>query len=106
MQKNFRFSEDLTRFYAAEILLALEAIHHVDVYRELRLETCVLDSKGHIKLTDYGISKYLTTYQSNQKTPEYYAPEAFKDTNEKSSDFWSLGVIIFTMLNGRSPYSH
>ena len=53
-----RFSEDRARFYAAEIILALEHLHeHGIIYRDLKPENVLLDSKGHLKLTDFGLSK-------------------------------------------------
>ena len=53
-----RFSEARTRFYAAEIILALEYLHEMDIiYRDLKPENILLDSHGHIRLTDFGLSK-------------------------------------------------
>lgn len=53
-----RFSADATRFYAAEILLAIEYLHHNNiVYRDLKPENLLLDTHGHIKITDFGFAK-------------------------------------------------
>jgi protein-serine/threonine kinase len=74
-----KFTEELTKFYAAEILLALEYVHSKSIiYRDLKPENILLDHEGHIKLTDFGLSKVC---HSNKQmtyslcgTPEYIAP--------------------------------
>ena len=73
-------SEKDTQFYAAEVLLAIEHLHKRNViYRDLKPENILLDSQGHIKITDFGLSK-LTLSNGQQAhslcgTPEYLAPE-------------------------------
>ena len=58
LRKELKFSDLRTRFYAAEIILALECLHgNGIVYRDLKPENVILDSEGHIKLTDFGLSK-------------------------------------------------
>ena len=58
LRKEKRFTEDRARFYAAEIVLALECLHHHNIiYRDLKPENIILDQQGHIKITDFGLAK-------------------------------------------------
>lgn len=103
------FTENLTVFYAAEILLGLEYLHEKMsvIYRDLKPENVLLDSKGHIKLVDFGYSKQ-TTVKTNTfaGTPEYMAPEVILGVgHSKMVDFWSLGILIFEMLCGKPPFT-
>ena len=69
------------------------------IYRDLKPENIMLTEKGHIKLTDFGLSKYLEESKITYTfagTPEYLAPEVFlKKGHGKAVDFWSLGIVIF-----------
>jgi serine/threonine protein kinase len=96
LRKENRFSEERSRFYAAEIVLALECLHENGIlYRDLKPENVILDSEGHIKLTDFGLSKLgisgkKLTY-TFCGTPEYLAPEIVKGTGHNQvADYWSL----------------
>ena len=114
LQKCFSFPEKRARFYAAEIILALEDLHKKTdtkeqiVYRDLKPENILLDNEGHIKLTDFGLSKFHDLSYSFVGTPEYMAPEIVHGKlHGEAVDFWSLGVIIYEMINGKSPfYNH
>ncbi|KAA1117735.1 hypothetical protein PGT21_021560 [Puccinia graminis f. sp. tritici] len=111
LQKEGRFTEERARFYTAEIVLALEHLHMYNiVYRDLKPENILLDATGHIVLCDFGLSKpnlnqdELTTTFCG--TTEYLAPEVLLDDHgySKLVDFWSLGVLLFEMCCGWSPF--
>ena len=110
LKKYNTFPEEWTVFLAAEIVLGLEYLHEKMnvIYRDLKPENIMLTRSGHIKLIDFGLSKYLKTNQKAQTfagTPEYLAPEMFlKKGHNKAVDLWSLGIIIFQMLIGRTPF--
>ncbi|KAI9325783.1 camp-dependent protein kinase [Zopfochytrium polystomum] len=102
-----RFSNDMTRFYAAEILLALEYLHSMDIiYRDLKPENLLLDDKGHVKITDFGFAKKVEDRTWTLcGTPEYLAPEIIQSKGHgKAVDWWALGILIFEMLAGYPPF--
>lgn len=109
LQKEGRFSEDRAKFYIAELVLALEYLHDNDiVYRDLKPENILLDANGNIALCDFGLSKADLKDRTNTfcGTTEYLAPELLMDETgyTKMVDFWSLGVLIFEMCCGWSPF--
>lgn len=111
LQKEGRFSEDRAKFYIAELVLALEHLHDNDiVYRDLKPENILLDANGHIALCDFGLSKANLNNDGTTNTfcgtTEYLAPEVLLDETgyTKMVDFWSLGVLIFEMCCGWSPF--
>ncbi|KAL6724576.1 hypothetical protein Aduo_019455 [Ancylostoma duodenale] len=101
------FSNAMSRFYAAEIVCALEYIHGKNiVYRDLKPENLMLCRDGHIKMADFGFAKELRdrTY-TLCGTPEYLAPESLANKgHNKAVDWWALGILIYEMMAGRPPF--
>lgn len=106
------FPEETASFYMAEMVLALEHLHQTVgvVYRDLKPENCLLDSEGHLLLTDFGLSKVAIDgdygCRSMTGTLEYMAPEVVLQKHyDTAVDWWSFGVLGFDLLTGSSPFS-
>jgi serine/threonine protein kinase len=103
------FGEERARFYAAEIASALAYLHKRGiVYRDLKPENLILDSNGHIRITDFGLSKEGVEGESITSicgTPEYLAPEILrKKPHGAGVDWWSLGTLVWEMIMGLPPF--
>lgn len=102
-----RFPMERCRYYAAEVLLALEHLHSLGIiYRDLKLENVILDSKGHAKLVDLGLAVVTKTpIRGYAGTPGYCAPEMVRDRSyNKSVDIFSFGVLLYRMARGTKPF--
>ncbi|XP_067831745.1 ribosomal protein S6 kinase alpha-5-like isoform X1 [Heptranchias perlo] len=108
------FTEAEVRIYIGEIVLALEHLHKLGIiYRDVKLENILLDSDGHVVLTDFGLSKEFVTDEKERTysfcgTIEYMAPEIIRGSRSghgMSVDWWSLGILMFELLTGASPFT-
>ncbi|KAG0374734.1 cAMP-dependent protein kinase catalytic subunit [Mortierella sp. AD032] len=108
LRKSQRFPEHVARFYTCEVLLALEYLHsHAVIYRDLKPENLLLDSMGHIKITDFGFAKHVPQNMTWTLcgTPDYLAPEIIQSKGYgKAVDWWSMGVLMFEMCAGFPPF--
>jgi len=110
LKREGRFTEKRSKFYAGEICLALGHLHSKGIiYRDLKPENLLLDSDGHIKITDFGLSKDslkdgMITH-TFCGTPEYLAPEVLKQEGHgKAVDWWSFGTLLYEMMTGLPPF--
>ena len=110
LNKMGRMSEEQTKFYIAQIVLALEHLHNLDIiYRDLKPENILLDSSGYIKIIDFGFAKQTEPGKRCVTlcgTPEYLAPEVFLGRGYTSAvDFWALGILTWELVAGTAPWS-
>ncbi|WWC89176.1 uncharacterized protein L201_004094 [Kwoniella dendrophila CBS 6074] len=98
LRKSQRFPNSVAKFYAAEVALALDYLHSLDIiYRDLKPENLLLGADGHVKVTDFGFAKHVPDITWTLcGTPDY--------RYNKSVDWYALGVLIFEMLAGYPPF--
>jgi serum/glucocorticoid-regulated kinase 2 len=107
LQNNRAFAEDLVRFYAAEIYIALSYLHlHKTIYRDLKPENIILDGEGHIKIIDFGLAKDKIDERNLTNTVcgtnEYIPPEVIKgEPYHYNFDWWGYGILLYEMLFGK-----
>uniref|UniRef100_A0A7S2I1P8 cGMP-dependent protein kinase n=1 Tax=Alexandrium andersonii TaxID=327968 RepID=A0A7S2I1P8_9DINO len=107
-RKNFYGSEKHARFYVACVLRGFEHLHARQIiYRDLKPENLLLDSKGYCKVTDFGLAKFVIghTY-TTCGTPDYFAPEMVMGAGHTNAvDWWTLGVLVYELMMSDTPFS-
>ena len=105
------FHIERVKLYIAELAIALDTLHSNGcLYRDLKPENILLDKNGHIKLTDFGLSKANITEGKGRAyslcgTPGYIAPDIFNEEGyDKQADYFSLGLLMYQMIDGKSPF--
>lgn len=110
LTKREMFDETEAMFFTAEIVLAIEYIHSLNViYRDLKPENILIDSEGHIKLTDFGLAKENIDFKAFAKSfcgsPAYLAPEMLTEKGVgRPADIYQMGAVLYELLVGFPPF--
>ncbi|CAK9297423.1 unnamed protein product [Gordionus sp. m RMFG-2023] len=103
-----RFTETLAQFYAAQVIMGIIYLHSMDlVYRDMKPENLLIDTKGYVRIADFGFAKKVKgktwTFCG---TPDYMAPEVILNQGvDQGVDWWGVGILIFEMCAGFAPFT-
>ena len=105
------FTENQARFYIAELILAIEYLHSLNIiYRDLKPENILIGNDGHLKLTDFGLAKQMPNQYGNRSLSFcgsllYLSPEMVMKKNPgKEIDIYGIGAILYELLSGFPPF--